>query len=414
MDYLKQHLIITDGDIQSKPHELVLAYINVTKGLNEVELADVSPPDGDFDGAYLREADLDEADLTFARFKKANLSKASLLRANFFHAHLEEAILEEARLERAFMEGARLCGAKLRSAQLAGANLQTANFNGADLREADLSKTDLRWADLQGADLRGASLYQANLQNANLEGARAGGANFACAVFVDSNLVSVDFTCAKFGATVLASTNLTGAIGLDKANHLSRSTLGIDTFFESRASIGETFLRGVGAPDPFVEYAKSLVGMPIERYSAFISYSSKDEDFAKRLYADLQEKGVRCWLASEDLEIGAETRSTIDETIHNHDKLLLILSENSVQSSWVKKEVETAFEKEQEQGRLMLFPIRIDDAVMRIKVGWAADIRRSRNIGDFTEWKNHAAYQKAFDRLLRNLKSNKPPEKAKR
>jgi len=36
---------------------------------------------------------------------------------------------------------------------------------------------------------------------------------------------------------------------------------------------------------------------------------------------------------------------------------------------------------------------------------WAASIRRQRHIGDFSEWKDHDSYQKAFDRLLRDLKA---------
>jgi hypothetical protein len=65
--------------------------------------------------------------------------------------------------------------------------------------------------------------------------------------------------------------------------------------------------------------------------------------------------------------------------------------------------VETAFEKEEKEHRIVLFPIRLDDAVMQMDVGWAADIRRQRHIGDFTQWKAHDAYQHAFARLLRDL-----------
>jgi len=39
--------------------------------------------------------------------------------------------------------------------------------------------------------------------------------------------------------------------------------------------------------------------------------------------------------------------------------------------------------------------------------GWAADIRRTRHIGDFTQWQDHDVYQQAFDRLLRDLKADK-------
>jgi predicted ATPase with chaperone activity len=117
----------------------------------------------------------------------------------------------------------------------------------------------------------------------------------------------------------------------------------------------------------------------------------------------LQANNVRCWFAPEDMKIGDKIRSRIDEVIHVHDKLLLVLSEESVNSEWVEKEVETAFEKERERKETVLFPIRLDDAVMDIKTGWPADIRRSRHIGDFTKWEQHSHYKKAFDRLLKDL-----------
>ena len=50
---------------------------------------------------------------------------------------------------------------------------------------------------------------------------------------------------------------------------------------------------------------------------------------------------------------------------------------------------------------------------MKMETGWPADIGRSRNIGDFKKWKIHDAYQKTFDRLLRNLKAEEST-KAKR
>jgi hypothetical protein len=53
----------------------------------------------------------------------------------------------------------------------------------------------------------------------------------------------------------------------------------------------------------------------------------------------------------------------------------------------------------------VLFPVRLDDAVMDAQAGWAADIRRTRHIGDFQNWKAHDLYSKAFERLLRDLKS---------
>jgi hypothetical protein len=39
---------------------------------------------------------------------------------------------------------------------------------------------------------------------------------------------------------------------------------------------------------------------------------------------------------------------------------------------------------------------------------WATEIRNSHHIGDFTMWKDDAAYQQAFMRLLRDLQAQSP------
>jgi hypothetical protein len=143
-------------------------------------------------------------------------------------------------------------------------------------------------------------------------------------------------------------------------------------------------------------------------YSCFISYSSKDEAFADRLHAELQINGVRCWFAPDDFKIGDKIRPTIDDSIRAHDKLLLILSKHSIASNWVEHEVEIALAREQEQKLTLLFPIRLDDAVMEIKTGWPSHIRYTRNIGDFRQWHNDDAFKKALNRLLHDLKATEP------
>jgi hypothetical protein len=137
----------------------------------------------------------------------------------------------------------------------------------------------------------------------------------------------------------------------------------------------------------------------------FISYSSKNTDIAERLYGDLQSNGVRCWFAPEDIKIGDKFRQRIDDAIHIHDKLLVILSAESVASNWVTSEVEAALEREDREKRLVLFPVKIDAAVEQSTTAWAALLRRTRHIGDFSQWKDHDSYRKAFERLLRDLKA---------
>ena len=124
------------------------------------------------------------------------------------------------------------------------------------------------------------------------------------------------------------------------------------------------------------------------------------------IHTDLQDNGVRCWFAPEDLKIGDPLRQRIDEAIRLHQRLLVILSEHSVQSDWVREEVESCLERERREKQLVLFPVRLDKAVMNTDAAWAASIRRQRHIGDFSKWKDHDSYQKAFDRLLKDLKAD--------
>jgi hypothetical protein len=69
----------------------------------------------------------------------------------------------------------------------------------------------------------------------------------------------------------------------------------------------------------------------------------------------------------------------------------------------VEDEVNKAFAEERERKQLVLFPVRIDDSVMATSEAWARKLRDQRNIGDFRKWKEHDAYQKALERLLRDL-----------
>ena len=69
--------------------------------------------------------------------------------------------------------------------------------------------------------------------------------------------------------------------------------------------------------------------------------------------------------------------------------------------------MEAVLEKECKQGgKPVLFPLCLDDAVGDTDQAWAASLRRTRHMGDFTNWKNHDAFKMAFEGLLGDLKSS--------
>lgn len=293
--------------------------------------------------------------------------------------------------------GANLSGANLRSTNFGAAVLQEANLSGADFCEANLVGANLCYANIKSARLSGANLTEATLLDANLQNAYLGGTNLRAV-----NLRNTDFSQSILYETVLGDIDLTNAIGLDRCNHRGPSIVDHRTFHCSK-NVPLSFWRGCGLPDSLIDYMPSLLGEAIQFFSCFISYSSKDQEFAERLHADLQNAGVRCWFAPHDMRTGDRIRDVIDVQIRVHEKLLLVLSESSVASDWVEDEVEAAIEKE--QGRKdVLFPVRIDDAIEDTGIAWARKIKRARHITNFSGWKDHDAYKVAFGRLLRDLK----------
>jgi hypothetical protein len=307
-------------------------------------------------------------------------------------ASLIELDLSGAVLIRADLMNANLRRADLRAADLSGANLSYATLSRAKLARARLSRADLSGADLTGADLTAAALTGVNLVGANLSLAKLVGANLSGAVLGDTILGGVDFE---------------RATGLDACTHWRPSTIDFRTLSQP-VDLRISFLRGCGLPDPVIEYLRSLRERAIQFYSCFISYSTRDQLFANRLHADLQNKGVRCWFAPQDLSIGSKTWDAIDEAIRLKERLLVILSEASITSDWVEDEVTRAYAEERERGETVLFPIRVDDAVMTTAEPWARKLRDQRHIGDFRGWKEPEEYQKSFDPLLRDLRPVKP------
>jgi hypothetical protein len=285
----------------------------------------------------------------------------------------------------------------LAETNLMGMNLSFIDFNHSDLTGSNLNECDLSFSNLDDTCFKYAKLNQANLSLSQLWGSE----------FTRTQLNQTNFDRVTIGFNSFLEVDLSLVQNLDKAIHLGPSYIDISSLNLSKGKIPEIFLRGCGVPDNFIGYIKSLSAASLGYYSCFISYSSKDQDFADRLYADLQSKGVRCWFAPEDMKIGDKIRDRIDQSIRIHDKLLLILSEQSINSEWVEDEVESAYEQEKKRSTTVLFPVRIDNSFIDTDKGWAAKLRGSRHIGDFTKWEVHDSYQKAFDRLLRDLKTER-------
>jgi len=313
--------------------------------------------------------------------------------------------LSEAYLSDAVLSYTNLSDANLRGVFLRGADLIGAFFRGADLSNANLRDADLRDAHLRDAYLRGVDFSDANLSKAYLGGADLN----------STKLSGTKFNNAMVGYSTFDNADLSAVVGLETVKHYGPSEVGVNTIYLSQGKIPEKFLLGCGIPEAFITHIAALVGAaePIQFYSCFISYSTKDEEFARRLYSRMRDAHLRVWFAPEDIKGGQKLHEQIERAIQLHDRLLIVLSENSMQSEWVITEIQRARKTEMEEKRRKLFPITIVD-FDKVKTWKCFDADSGKDLAkevreyfipDFSNWKGHDSFEKAFDRLLRDLKA---------
>lgn len=91
-------------------------------------------------------------------------------------------------------------------------------------------------------------------------------------------------------------------------------------------------------------------------HDIFISYSSKDKVIADAMCANLENSGIRCWIAPRDILPGRNWGESIIEAIHESKMLVLVLSSNSNKSSQIVRELERAVFT-----GIPIIPFRVED-----------------------------------------------------
>lgn len=219
-------------------------------------------------------------------------------------------------------------------------------------------------------------------------------------------LKGADFTRTIIGNTTFGNNDLSTVKGLDTVIHNGPSTIGIDTILRSQGNIPGIFLRGAGVPEDIINFFERRKGRALP--SCFISFTESDNAFAEKLYNDLKAAGIQCWRWKEDAKWGKTLMRSIDEAVRDNGRLIVVCTEQSLNSPAVIREIERALQKEDELMRKgedneVLFPIMLDDYILhRWDHHRKADVI-AKNIGDFRQWNDPAVYRPGFDRLVRDL-----------
>lgn len=291
-----------------------------------------------------------------------------------------------------------------------------------DLSRAFLINADLQGADLRGATLVGASFHQADLAMTNLAGGLLMEADFRGADLRGTLLRHANFAGAVFGNTLFAC-DLSEAIGLDSANHSSRSFIDVHTLRMLPAKFPEAFLRGCGLAEADIIHFRQEQERPLQQASCFICHCATEELLAARLLRDMQAAGVRCWKWAYETRIYEELLDPTNPVLGPTDKTVVILSRRSLTSELANREIGQLVEAEcrrldaaisSDQARLseILIFIRVDDFVFEQGPAgrplWEHPYRilvTDKAIIDAVGWETTAGkYAQVRDALIRAVK----------
>ena len=119
----------------------------------------------------------------------------------------------------------------------------------------------------------------------------------------------------------------------------------------------------------------------------FISYSAADKGFVTRLFDSLRREGISIWIDEGEILPGDRIREKINQGILDSRYLLIVLSQNSVKSNWVRIELDSAMIREIEDSAVVVIPLLIGGIE---KTEIPLDLRGKlyvdfRDIGTFSE-----------------------------
>lgn len=136
---------------------------------------------------------------------------------------------------------------------------------------------------------------------------------------------------------------------------------------------------------------------PFVRPTVFLSHSSQDKLFVRKLAHDLQDKQVKPWLDEREILVGDSLHGRIAEGIEKTDFLILVLSDASIKSGWVEREVNAALMKELDKNNIVILPV-LKDPIGKEKI---PSLLRDRVYADFCK-----DYEAGFHQLITSIRGH--------
>jgi len=91
-------------------------------------------------------------------------------------------------------------------------------------------------------------------------------------------------------------------------------------------------------------------------HDVFISYANEDKTIADAICANLESNRIRCWIAPRDITPGTKFAAAIIHAIDTTQLVVIVFSQHSDNSPYVRTEIERAFDHEK-----VIIPFRIEN-----------------------------------------------------
>jgi len=128
----------------------------------------------------------------------------------------------------------------------------------------------------------------------------------------------------------------------------------------------------------------------------FISHSSKDKPFVRKLDSALSSQGVKVFLDERDIKVGDSIPDSIYEALSVSTHILYVVSINSVSSAWVKEELSIAKMRQNENDGLRILPILLDDMELPTAV-------KHIKYASFINWQSSNIFISSMNEIFKSL-----------
>lgn len=130
----------------------------------------------------------------------------------------------------------------------------------------------------------------------------------------------------------------------------------------------------------------------------FISFSYRDKKFVEKLSHQLQSDKIKVWTNEKEFVAGDNIAEKITDAISKTDYFIVVLSKNSVNSSWVNFELSATRLNEISKQQNIILPVLIDDCEIPFSL-------RDRFYSDF-----RFSFDDGYAKLIAALKAKKTKE----